>query len=38
METKAAKAIALTVQVIECDGKKATFGNNITWTQVNATR
>ena len=31
-ETKAAKAIALTVQDIEAMGKKATFGNNITLT------
>lgn len=31
-ETKAARAIALTVQDIEAMGKKATFGNNITLT------
>ena len=31
-ETKAAKAIALTVQDIEAMGKKAMFGNNITLT------
>lgn len=31
-ETKAAKAVALTVQDIEAMGKKSTFGNNITLT------
>ncbi len=31
-ETKAAKAIALTVQDIEAMGKKATFGNNVVLT------
>ena len=31
-ETKAAKAISMTVQDIEAMGKKATFGNNITLT------